>query len=84
MCELVGGEDKIDDVRERWYGDQLICNFGGDERWGTSGRDLDLKGDFAKLPGWHTDNDWYSTLNEMAGEVVLMYQDSFLILLGML
>ena len=26
MCELVGGEDKIDPVRERYYGDQFIVN----------------------------------------------------------
>ena len=30
MCELVGGEDKIDPVRERFHGDQFIINFGSD------------------------------------------------------
>ena len=30
MCELVGGEDKIDPVRERYHGDQFIINFGSD------------------------------------------------------
>jgi hypothetical protein len=30
--ELVGGEDKIDPIRERYHGDQMICNF-GTEHW---------------------------------------------------
>lgn len=54
MCEIVGGEEKVDDMRERWCGDQLICNFGDDERWGTKGRNVD----YPEMPGWHTDNDW--------------------------
>lgn len=51
MCEIVGGEDKIDPVRERYYGDQFIINFGKEELKGGSHKPEDLK-------GWHTDNDW--------------------------
>jgi hypothetical protein len=32
--ELVGGEDKIDPIRERYHGDQFIINFGS-EHWKT-------------------------------------------------
>lgn len=51
MCEIVGGEDKIDPVRERYYGDQFIVNFGTKEIEGGSHNPQELK-------GWHTDNDW--------------------------
>jgi len=27
MCEIVGGEELVDEVRERWYGKQIICLF---------------------------------------------------------
>lgn len=56
MCELVGGEELVDEVRERWVGDQFICNFGGDERWGRTEEEGEVG--YAELPGWHTDNDW--------------------------
>lgn len=51
MCEIVGGEDRIDDVRERYYGDQFIVNMGTEELVGQTH-------DPKKLGGWHTDNDW--------------------------
>jgi len=55
MVEIVGGEDKIDPVRERYYGDQFICNFGTKELEGT-----DMTGwDPRTASGWHTDNDHY-------------------------
>lgn len=53
MCEIVGGEDKIDPVRERYYGDQWIVNFGNEARTKETGP-IDFQG----LTGWHTDNDW--------------------------
>ena len=52
MCEIVGGEEKIDPVRERFFGDQFICNFGSEALKGT-------EYDPRKSGGWHTDNDWY-------------------------
>jgi hypothetical protein len=37
--------------RERYFGDQLICNFGSAARVGTAHTLADIR-------GWHTDNDW--------------------------
>lgn len=51
MCEIVGGEDRVDAVRERYYGDQMIINFGAEERVGKTHTPQELT-------GWHTDNDW--------------------------
>jgi hypothetical protein len=53
MCEVVGGEDKIDPIRERYFGDQWIVNCGSEARTKATGP-IDHK----KLSGWHTDNDW--------------------------
>lgn len=51
ILDIVGGEDKIDPVRERWFGDQFIVNFGTEE-WKTKEHTRQ------DLRGWHTDNDW--------------------------
>ncbi len=51
-CEIVGGEERIDPVRERYYGDQFIINLGS-EHWKDHERGYD------ELTGWHTDNDWW-------------------------
>jgi hypothetical protein len=63
MVEIVGGEDKIDPVRERYYGDQFIVNF-GNEYWKTH----------EELPteakGWHTDNDWYRQFLDSSGNAL--------------
>jgi hypothetical protein len=53
MCELVGGEEMVDPVRERYYGDQFIVNFGTEELARSK-----AKVDYHALPGWHCDNDW--------------------------
>jgi hypothetical protein len=53
MCELVGGEEMVDPVRERHYGDQFIINFGTEELTRSK-----AKVDYHALPGWHCDNDW--------------------------
>lgn len=53
MCELVGGEEMVDPVRERYYGDQFIINFGTEELARSK-----AKVDYHALPGWHCDNDW--------------------------
>jgi hypothetical protein len=52
VLEVVGGIEKVDPVRERWFGDQMICNFGS-EALKTS-----KEVPFNQLKGWHTDNDW--------------------------
>jgi hypothetical protein len=57
MCEVVGGEDKIDPIRERYFGDQWIVNFGSEARTKETAP-IDHK----NLSGWHTDNDWYVSL----------------------
>jgi hypothetical protein len=51
LMDIVGGEERVDPVRERWFGDQFIINFGS-EKWTREEHTMrDLK-------GWHTDNDW--------------------------
>lgn len=64
MCEIVGGEEKIDPVRERYYGDQFILNFGS-ERWKTeespSPKDA---------TSWHHDNDWYRQFLDSSGNAM--------------
>jgi len=52
MVELVGGEHMIDPIRDRYYGDQFIVNF-GNEYWTTHEQPIE------KSSGWHIDNDWY-------------------------
>ena len=57
--EIVGGEDKIDPIRERYYGDQFINAFGAPQF------------DRPQVPpqelvGWHTDNDWCVDARDMS------------------
>ena len=61
MVEIVGGADKIDSVRERWYGDQMIVNFGNEEL--TKAPDADPR----TSKGWHTDDDWYRQFLDSSG-----------------
>ncbi|KAI5479741.1 hypothetical protein MNV49_003002 [Pseudohyphozyma bogoriensis] len=63
MIELVGGEDKIDPVRERYHGDQFIVNFGS-EHWDTH--------EFlpTQAKGWHHDNDWYRQFLDSSGNAL--------------
>ncbi|KZO97766.1 hypothetical protein CALVIDRAFT_545037 [Calocera viscosa TUFC12733] len=58
--ELVGGEDRIDPVRERYMGDHFILNHGS-EYWTTHDSPPE------KTPGWHTDNDWYRQFLDSSG-----------------
>ena len=53
MLEIVGGEEVVDPVRERYYGDQFIVNFGSKERTKQK-EDLSPQ----KYGGWHIDDDW--------------------------
>ena len=53
MLDIVGGHDVVDPIRERYYGDQFIINFGSPEitrKERKSPRDYE---------GWHTDDDWF-------------------------
>ncbi|KAM0460168.1 hypothetical protein ACHAPV_004957 [Trichoderma viride] len=63
IIEIVGGEEKIDPIRERYHGDQFIINF-GNEYWKTH-----------EIPpteatGWHTDNDWYRQFLDSSGNAL--------------
>jgi hypothetical protein len=52
ICELVGGEDKIEDWCKNWK-DGFIVNLGGPK----DGLDESL--DFRTLDNWHADGDWF-------------------------
>lgn len=82
MCEIVGGEDKIDPVRERYHGDQLIINF-GNEYWTKVSSILEVLAFCAELlhlqhasppphllNGWHADNDWYRQFLDSSGNAL--------------
>lgn len=56
MVEIVGGEEVVDPVRERYYGDQFIINFGSEQRI-KEGKEGNIMSP-SDLTGWHTDNDW--------------------------
>ncbi|EJU02665.1 hypothetical protein DACRYDRAFT_106728 [Dacryopinax primogenitus] len=71
MCELVGGEERIDTVRNAYSGDQFIVNL-GTEYW----RDHDA--DPRVQPNWHIDGDWYRHFldsGEGALVVIQVYTD---------
>ncbi|ORY34298.1 hypothetical protein BCR39DRAFT_517536 [Naematelia encephala] len=61
MCEIVGGEDRIDPVRERYHGDQFICNFG---------KEVQEEKHPSEFTGWHTDNDWYRQFLDSSGNAL--------------
>ncbi|KZT54346.1 hypothetical protein CALCODRAFT_16213 [Calocera cornea HHB12733] len=63
ICDVVGGEDRLDPVRNSMHGDQFIVN-NGSEYW--------EKHDYPPetATGWHTDNDWYRQFLD-SGEIAL-------------
>ncbi|ORX40215.1 hypothetical protein BD324DRAFT_616889 [Kockovaella imperatae] len=64
MLEIVGGEEVVDPVRERYYGDQFIINFGSEER--TKQKPIHPR----EYRGWHTDNDWYRHFLDSSGNAL--------------
>lgn len=62
IVEIVGGEDKIDPVRERWIGDNFVINFGSEERSKTK-VNISPK----EKRGWHCDNDWFRQFLDSSG-----------------
>ncbi|KZS90207.1 hypothetical protein SISNIDRAFT_479583 [Sistotremastrum niveocremeum HHB9708] len=71
MCELVGGEDRIDTTLFYSCGDSLICNFGSED-WVN--REIDPR----DLGNWHFDGDWfthYLDSGEQGLTVLHMYND---------
>jgi hypothetical protein len=65
MVEIVGGEELIDPVRERYHGDQFIINF-GNEQLTKTGRDRRPQ----EATNWHTDNDWYRQFLDSSGNAL--------------
>lgn len=53
MCELVGGEERIDDWCKQWR-DGWIPNFGRPEYC------ADGELDYRQLDNWHNDGDWFT------------------------
>lgn len=65
IVDICGGEDRIDPIRERYFGDAFIINFGSQER---------ANGDSCFVPqeqkGWHTDDDWYRMFLDSSGNAL--------------
>ena len=59
--DLVGGEDFVDPVRERYYGDAFISNFG------SEGRSKERRIAPGEKDSWHTDDDWYRMFLDSSG-----------------
>ncbi|KAL2841226.1 hypothetical protein BJY01DRAFT_217720 [Aspergillus pseudoustus] len=55
---ICGSDDRIDHVRERYYGDAFIINFGSSDKTAQSSNNALLCP--KELGGWHTHDDWYS------------------------
>lgn len=64
--EICGGVDRIDPIRERYYGDAFIINFGTDE-WANK-KEAPLEPH--NLKGWHTDDDWYRMFLDSTGNAM--------------
>lgn len=63
--DICGGEDRIDPVRERYYGDAFIVNFGSKEK---SAQDWEYKPE--EKVNWHTDDDWYRMFLDSTGNAI--------------
>jgi hypothetical protein len=53
ICELVGGEERIDVDACGWWGDGFIVNLGNEETEGKEGNVVD------EIDGWHVDGDFF-------------------------
>lgn len=65
IIELCGGEERIHPVRERYYGDAFIINF-GTEQTTAPGQEF-IPND---QKGWHTDDDWYRMFLDSSGNAL--------------
>ncbi|KAF4967388.1 hypothetical protein FSARC_5046 [Fusarium sarcochroum] len=65
IIEICGGEDRIDPVRERYYGDAFIINFGTADK-------VEKEPVFRpqERTGWHTDDDWYRMFLDSSGNAL--------------
>jgi hypothetical protein len=65
IVEICGGEDRIDPVRERYYGDAFIINFGTEEK---TRQEYEFQPQNKKE--WHTDDDWYRMFLDSTGNAM--------------
>jgi hypothetical protein len=65
IVEICGGEDRIDPVRERYYGDAFIANFGSESK---SREEPSFQSQ--NLKGWHIDDDWYRMFLDSSGNAL--------------
>jgi hypothetical protein len=63
--ELVGGEDRIDPIRERHYGDAFIVNCGSEE-WSRREQPAEPQ----NMRGFHTDDDFYRMFLDSTGNAI--------------
>ncbi|KAI1791345.1 hypothetical protein LXA43DRAFT_437878 [Ganoderma leucocontextum] len=71
MCELLGGEDRIDLTLFESCGDSLIVNLGAEE-W------VDKVIEPKDLGNWHIDGDWFTHFldsSEKGLEVIVLFND---------
>ena len=62
--DIVGGEDFVDPVRERYYGDAFITNFG------SEARSKERRITPGEKDSWHTDDDWYRMFLDSSGNAL--------------
>ncbi|KAA1476787.1 hypothetical protein DENSPDRAFT_827841 [Dentipellis sp. KUC8613] len=71
ICELLGGEDRIDKTLFESCGDSLIVNLGKDEY-----KDLEIHP--RDLGNWHIDGDWFTHFldsGDQALETLVLFND---------
>lgn len=66
IAEIAGGLDRIDPVRERYYGDAFIVNFGSEDKTHL----VEDKFRPQERSGWHVDDDWYRCFLDSSGNAM--------------
>lgn len=61
-----GGLERIDPVRERYYGDAFIINFGSEDKTKL----VSDKFRQQERSGWHVDDDWYRCFLDWSGNAM--------------
>lgn len=65
IIDICGGEDRIDPIRERYYGDAFIINFGSEAKAADT-REFNPNDSV----GWHSDDDWYRMFLDSSGNAL--------------
>ena len=68
IVEIAGGEHMVDPIRERYYGDAFIINFGSEEKAKIEGEPFTPN----QRSGWHTDCDWYRQFLDATGNAMTL------------